>query len=98
MISIYTVLDTVVREMGWNPGIRHGEEKITFREFKRIMIISEITTNDRKCKELWGTVRDLEIGRKVNQSDTLLIEMNALCRLLARKYDYYSMKLREVEV
>ena len=76
--------------MGWDPKPEVGEQPITYRQFRGILITEEVTTNDRKAHELWKILLDLGIARKVNQSDTLLVRQEALVYFLARKSEYYA--------
>lgn len=96
-ISIYSVLDLVSREMEregkWDLQTASGMEKIKYLEFKIILVTSEITTSDRKVKDLWKLIEELGIGRKINQSDMYLIDISALFAFLSKKFEYYRIKI-----
>ena len=89
-ISIYDVMDLVVREQRWTIGPSPGEEVLRYTDFYRIVLINEITTSERKTKELWKMIGDLGLGRKINQTKTYIVDIPQLGMFLARKFTSYS--------
>lgn len=100
-ISIYRVLDQVVKEMEmsgkWDEIVgTEGQAKLTFLDFKVILITDEITTSERKIKELWKQIGELGLGRRVNQSQTYIIDLPTFCKFMSRKYERYSGPRRAI--
>lgn len=95
-----TVLDAVVRDMGWSVSLAPGEEKLTYTDFQNILICRGITTNTRKCKELWSMISVLrlprsgeKLARRANQSSTLIVTIPTLCKILGLHSDYYRSRM-----
>lgn len=92
-ISIYTVLDVVTREMErshkWDQISGTGMDKLKYTDFKIILITTEITTSERKVKELWVLIAELDLGKRINQANTYLIDFAKWTAFLGRKIEYY---------
>lgn len=75
-ISIYNVIKTVIREKGLYWAFlemdAYGEDILTFSEFSNIMLFNEITTYDRKIKELYDTLTSTKLAKKTNKSAIIL--------------------------
>lgn len=57
----------------WEYNIYKGcEELITYREFMQVIMLREITTNERKVKELWEQMHTLGFFRKANKTSSLM--------------------------
>ncbi len=69
-INIYTVIKTIIREKQWYwiylGKTNGGEGILTFADFTEIMIWNEITSYDRKIKELYATMVKIGIAKKSN--------------------------------
>lgn len=67
---------------------------ITLKEFRRILMIdSDLTTSERKVKELWNQMLDFDFFTKINQSDKVLVNLAECCRALG--YRVYTKKERD---
>lgn len=88
-ISIYNVIKTVIREKGWYRAYleleNYGEDVLTFSEFSNIMLFNEVTTYDRKIKELYETLTTTKLARKTNKS-AIIISLDEVHRIL-QKYN-----------
>lgn len=88
-ISIYNVIKTVIREKGWYWAYleleNYGEDVLTFSEFSNIMLFNEVTTYDRKIKELYETLTTTKLARKTNKS-AIIISLDEVHRIL-QKYN-----------
>ena len=88
-ISIYNVIKTVIREKGWYWVYleleNYGEDVLTFSEFSNIMLFNEVTTYDRKIKELYETLTTTKLARKTNKS-AIIISLDEVHRIL-QKYN-----------
>ncbi len=78
------VLRTLNRHFLWiygpvQPGSR---EKITLTEFRKILIFEKITTSERKVRELWKMMEDLDFFIKINQSESRLVDLAAMAKVL----------------
>ena len=86
-ISIYSVIKTVIREKGlyWTflEVDTYGEDVLTFSEFSNIMMFNEITTYDRKIKELYETLTVTKLARKTNKS-AIIISLDEVHRILTK--------------
>ena len=75
-ISIYDVIKTVIREKGWYWTFlemdNYGEDVLTFAEFSNIMLFNEVTTYNRKIKELYETLTATNLARKTNKSAIIM--------------------------
>lgn len=61
------------------PGSR---EKITLTEFRKVLIFGKITTSERKVRELWQMMDDLDFFIKINQSESRLVDLAAMAKVL----------------
>ena len=88
-ISIYIVIKTVIREKGWYWVYleleNYGEDVLTFSEFSNIMLFNEVTTYDRKIKELFETLTATKLARKTNKS-AIIVTLDEVHRIL-QKYN-----------
>ena len=86
-ISIYNVIKTVIREKGWYwiylEVDNYGEDVLTFNEFSNIMLFNEITTYDRKIKELYETLTETKLARKTNKS-AIIVSLDEVHRILIK--------------
>lgn len=86
-ISIYNVIKTVIREKGWYWTYlemdTYGEDILTFAEFSNIMLFNEVTTYDRKIKELYETLTITKLARKTNKS-AIIISLDEVHRILTK--------------
>ena len=86
-ISIYDVIKTIIREKNWFwaylNGEALGEELITFNEFRMILTFNEITTYDRKIKELWELMIALKLARRSNKS-SMIVNFDEVHKVMAK--------------
>lgn len=86
MISIFEVLEAMSRSRQWDlmkvPQGEHVEDKVTYPQFEDFLIGREITTSPRRCREIWGYIQRRKLGRRINQSDALLIDIGAVAEFL----------------
>lgn len=86
-ISIYNVLKTVIREKEWYRAYLeveiYGEDVLTFSEFSNIMLFNEITTYDRKIKELYETLTATKLARKTNKS-AIIVSLDEVHKILVK--------------
>ena len=86
-ISIYNVIKTVIREKGWYwvylDVNGYGEDVLTFAEFSNIMLFNEVTTYDRKIKELYETLTSTKLARKTNKS-AIIVSLDEFHKVLTK--------------
>ena len=86
-ISIYNVLKTVIREKELYRAYLeveiYGEDVLTFSEFSNIMLFNEITTYDRKIKELYETLTATKLARKTNKS-AIIVSLDEVHKILVK--------------
>lgn len=80
--------DRILRELNskfcWTyKAIDEGSQgRISFKEFKKILILEKITTSERKVKELWNLMTDLDFFIKINKSEIRIVDLAAVARVL----------------
>lgn len=86
-ISIYNVIKTVIREKEWYWAYlevdSYGEDVLTFAEFSNIMLFNEVTTYDRKIRELYGTLVATNLAKKTNKS-AIIVSLKEVHRILSK--------------
>ena len=88
MISIFEVLEAMSRSRQWDLIMdkisdgEHVEDKVSYSQFEDFLIGREITTSPRRCREIWGYIQRRKLGRRINQSDALLIDIGAVGEFL----------------
>ena len=86
-ISIYNVIKTVIREKGWYWAYlevdSYGEDVLTFADFSNIMLFNEVTTYDRKIKELYETLVATNLAKKTNKS-AIIVSLEEVHRILSK--------------
>lgn len=86
-ISIYDVLKTLIRERNWYwaylEGSGQGEDVLTFSDFRMILTFNEVTTYDRKIKELWELMVSLKLARRSNKS-SIIVNFDEIHRVMAK--------------
>lgn len=86
-ISIYNVIKTVIREKEWYWAYlevdNYGEDVLTFAEFSNIMLFNEVTTYDRKIKELYETLTSTKLARKTNKS-AIIVSLDEVHKVLTK--------------
>ena len=86
-ISIYNVIKTVIREKEWYRTYlevdTYGEDVLTFAEFSNIMLFNEVTTYDRKIKELYETLTATKLARKTNKS-AIIVSLDEVHKILVK--------------
>lgn len=91
-ISIYAVIKAMIREKGWYWVYlnidNYGEDVLTFSEFSNILLFNEITTYDRKIKELYETLIETKIARRANKT-SIIVSFSNLHEIL-KKYNKIS--------
>lgn len=86
-ITYKVVLEELNRERYWcysNP-VKNTEDRISLKEFRKVMMFNDVTTSERKVRELWKLMEDLDFFRKVNQSDFRIVDIKAVARALGFK-------------
>jgi len=59
------------------------KDTITLKDFRKILIIeAEIARTDRKVRELWSLMQDLDFFVKMNNSSTLRINLEEVAKVL----------------
>lgn len=88
-ISIYDVIKTIIREKEWYwiylEIDNYGEDVLTFTDFSNIMLFNEVSTYDRKIKELYETLITTRMAKKTNKS-AIIVCMGEVHRIL-QKYN-----------
>ena len=86
-ISIYNVIKTVIREKEWYWAYlevdSYGEDVLTFAEFSNIMLFNEVTTYDRKIRELYETLIATNLATKSNKS-AIIVSLEEVHRILSK--------------
>lgn len=86
-ISIYNVIKTVIREKEWYWAYlevdSYGEDVLTFAEFSNIMLFNEVTTYDRKIRELYETLIATNLAKKTNKS-AIIVSLGEVHRILSK--------------
>ena len=86
-ISIYNVIKTMIREKEWYRAYlevdTYGEDVLTFAEFSNIMLFNEVTTYDRKIKELYETLTATKLARKTNKS-AIIVSLDEVHKVLVK--------------
>jgi len=86
-ISIYNVIKTVIREKEWYWAYlevdSYGEDVLTFAEFSNIMLFNEITTYDRKIRELYETLIATKLAKNSNKS-SIIVSLGEVHRILSK--------------
>ncbi len=78
------ILAALNREFLWIYGpVQPGsKEKITLADFRKVLILGKITTSERKVQELWKMMEDLDFFIKINQSNSRLVDLAAVAKVL----------------
>ena len=100
-ISFYTAYELVAREMGWRdlmlgPLDADASDVLTKKDFRRILMVSSLTTSDRKVNELWSNLTEWEIAKKAIKADVLVINLSKLRELLAHEMPAYKAAMGNV--
>ncbi len=78
------VLTTLNKYFEWNYAtIRPGcQDKISFAQFRKILMFEKVTTSERKVRELWKLMEDLDFFVKINQTESRFVDLAAVARAL----------------
>ena len=94
-ISVYMAYDLVAREMGWRDAMLMGNldseagEVLRKKDFRRILVMSSLTTDPKKVNEFWNYLTDWDLAKRANQYDVVVVNLSRLRDLLAREYPVY---------
>ena len=83
-ITYKVVLEELDRERFWcygDPSLKL-EDRINLKEFRKILMFSGVTSSERKVRELWMLMEDLDFFRKINQSDYRIVDITAVRKAL----------------
>jgi hypothetical protein len=96
--------DRVLKELNnkfcWTyKAIDEGSQgRISFKEFKKILILEKITTSERKVKEMWNLMTDLDFFIKINKSEIRIVDLAAVATVLGHPVlNSDDLKTEEVE-
>ena len=85
MITYESVLTALNRKFLWvyGPTEKGCEEKITLKDFRKILMMdAKLTASERKVRELWKLMEDLDFFRKINQSESRFVDLAAVADAL----------------
>ncbi len=81
MISFRETMAKLAIVCEWPDTLEKTECIMRYRDFKKILMLTlEVTTSERKCRELWKDLVDFQYARRANKSDTLIIRQDLLMR------------------
>lgn len=77
-----------------------ARDKISLNLFRKVLMLDDkdtgpaITSSQRKVKELWQTMFDLDFFMKINASDVALVDLTAVAKVLG--YKIYTREEMEI--
>lgn len=76
-ITYKRVLEELNKERLWTYGqiTESMQDRITLKEFRKVLMFRDITSSERKVREMWKLMEDLDFFYKINQSDARLIRL-----------------------
>lgn len=98
--TLFEALDAVVKQKCWRVE-KGGEDVIKYAEWRDIlMFYRKVTGAERKVKELWNQLKDVKtpdgarLARAVNQSNSLILNLEAVGEFLALNFPAYEKALK----
>lgn len=79
------ILEELNREKLWFYGkdiSENSKDIITLKDFRKILMFGKITDQERKVRELWKLMEDLDFFSKVNQSKSMFVHLGVVAKVL----------------
>lgn len=92
-ISLFDAGRVLAKERLWSAVECEGQkESVKYEDFWKACVINDLTTYDRKIKELWKGFQMMGVAKPANQYSTLIFDLEKFRTMMAVHYDEWRVK------